>query len=184
MGFLDAFWGRTRISAPKRDQVFALGSAEPDIQDKLGTSFKGRSAVILRAIEASRFDHWEKDLKDILNLGGHDLPVMAHQANDAMGFRWVSLQHPDLSTCLAAGRLVEELAQESGFPDALLASAFDFGLWILIWSYHRGTFYPFAQTGPNQRDRALEIRVAAQLSPLLPIEKSPDTWYPLWDPCW
>jgi hypothetical protein len=184
MGFFDALFGRVRPQPPKRDRLFALATAGPDIEERLGVRFAGRAAVVLRATEASHFLKLQQELADILKLGGPDLPVTAKQAEDTLGFRWVVLTADALTSVLAAIRLVENLAEDAGFPDALLAALFDFTRWALVWSYRRGAFYPFAQTGPAQRDRALEMRVGAVLSNILPIEQDLETWYPLWDPPW
>ena len=51
----------------------------------------------------------------------------------------------------------------------------------LVYQYKRGTFYPFAPTGPRQRDNALEIQVKGILSGELPFEDDMSRWSPLWD---
>ncbi len=44
-----------------------------------------------------------------------------------------------------------------------------------------GTFYPFAPTGPEQRDNELELRIKGMLSEDLPIEPDLSRWFPMWD---
>ena len=51
----------------------------------------------------------------------------------------------------------------------------------LVYLAKRGTFYPFAPTGSEQRDNELELRIRAVLSDDLPIEPDLSRWFPLWD---
>jgi hypothetical protein len=184
MGWLDDLFGRTRIKRSAPDNLFRLSTAEPDIEDKLGVRFAGRVATVLRALEAHRFENVVTEVRNVLGRQSQDLPVTVADATDSLHFRWLLFQSADLTACLTAAHLVEELAQESGFDDALLAALADFGSFALVFSYRHGTFYPFAQTGRQQRDNSREIRTAAMLEKVLPIEANPELWYPLWDPPW
>ena len=51
----------------------------------------------------------------------------------------------------------------------------------LVYLAKRGTFYPFAPCGPEQRDNELELRIRAVVSDDLPIEEDLSRWFPLWD---
>ena len=50
----------------------------------------------------------------------------------------------------------------------------------LVYLYKQGTFYPFAPTGPQQRDNLLEIQTRDALSGELPIEKELSRWLAVW----
>ena len=184
MGWMDALFGRTRTRAARTDNLFSLSTAEPDLEDKLGVRFAGRLAVVLRDMEAVRFQKIITEVRDVLGRRTEDLPVTITEAADRLHFHWVIVQSRDLTAALTAARLVEQLTEEAGFSDALLAAMADMGEFSLIYSYRHGRFYPFCQTGPNHRDTSREIRVSAVLSPLRPIEYDQSVWYPLWDPPW
>src|SRR5579875_552106 len=184
MGWLDALFGRTRARPARTDNLFRLSTAEPDLEEKLAAPFAGRVAVVLRDMEATRFQRIVDDVKAILGRTSDDLPVTVADAADPLHFHWVIFHRRDLTAALTAAHLVEQLAEEAGFSDALLAAMADFGSFALIYSYRRGRFYPFCQTGPNRRDNSREIRVSAVMNPLLPMESDPERWYPLWDPPW
>ena len=47
-------------------------------------------------------------------------------------------------------------------------------------STSRGTFYPFAPTGPQKRDNLLEIQVRDALAGELPIEQELQRWLAVW----
>jgi hypothetical protein len=49
----------------------------------------------------------------------------------------------------------------------------------LVYLYKQGRFYPFAPTGPEQRDNLLEIQVRDALAPELPFADMPG-WMALW----
>ena len=50
-----------------------------------------------------------------------------------------------------------------------------------IFSYRRGTFYPFvAVPGTQRRDNALEMSISAKIEDELPMEKDLERWYALW----
>jgi hypothetical protein len=50
-----------------------------------------------------------------------------------------------------------------------------------VYLLKQGTFYPFAPTGPSQRNNELELRVRSFLSTDLPIEKDLSRWMALWN---
>ena len=51
----------------------------------------------------------------------------------------------------------------------------------LVYLAKRGTFYPFAPCGPEERDNELELRIRAVVADDLPIESDLSRWFPLWD---
>lgn len=190
MGFFDALFGRTRITPGKTDQLFQLTTAYVDIQTRLDSTFTETAALVIRTIEANQFDALQKDIQNILAIGGKDLAVDASFQDDRYGFRWVVLTSTDLDTVITGLHMVADLLKEAGFSDTLLAAMFPFrgqgslaaGTWYLIYSYRRGAFYPFVPTPGNNRDTAKEFRLHAALASLLSIEKDPERWYALWDP--
>jgi hypothetical protein len=52
---------------------------------------------------------------------------------------------------------------------------------FLVYLAKRGTFYPFAPTGNEQRDNELELRLKSTIGADLPIEEDLSRWFPLWD---
>lgn len=184
MGLFDALFGQRKAKKPRRDDLFRLSTAALDLSERLRVDYQGRVAVLLRPLEALKFEELERQVTDTLALGGPDIRATSREVTDDLGFHWIILDADALDSALAAVRLVENLVDEAGFGDALTAVATDFGSFVLVYGYHRGAFYPFAQTGRETRDAAREMRIAAQLDPLLPMEKDPARWYPLWDPPW
>ena len=50
----------------------------------------------------------------------------------------------------------------------------------LVYLYKQGTFYPFAPTGPQQRDNLLEIQIRDTLAASCPMEPDLGRWMALW----
>ena len=51
----------------------------------------------------------------------------------------------------------------------------------LVYLFKRGTFYPFAPTGHEQRSTEEEFRLRSLLADDLTVETDLDRWFPLWD---
>jgi hypothetical protein len=51
----------------------------------------------------------------------------------------------------------------------------------IVYLAKRGTFYPFAPIGKEQRDTELELRLRSVIGSDLPIEEDLTRWFPLWD---
>lgn len=183
MGFFDALFGRTRIPPGKTDQLFALSTALLDIETRLSSQFNQKAALVLRTVDNSSYESIERDIHEILNLGGQELPVSARHVDDKIGFRWIIFEGPEIESTINALHLTADMVKQSGYSDTLLAALFAFTpAWYLVYSYRRAAFYPFVPNLGQTRDSSREFRIAQTLNPYLPIEKDPERWYPLWDP--
>ena len=111
-------------------------------------------------------------------------------STDEFGFTWLQVHRaPDdpegmagLCTDLHA---VNTTLESEGFGPGLLCSLIPFadptGRRVgLVYLYKKGTFYPFAPTGPQQRDNLLELQVRDTLRAELPIEPELSGWMALW----
>lgn len=183
MGFFDVLFGRTKLTPGKTDQLFALSTAMLDIETKLSSEFIGKAALVLRTVDNSSYESLEKDVLDILQLGGKDLPIHAAFRDDDLGFRWVVFHGKNIEDVINALHLAADMIKESGYSDGLLAAMMGFTpTWYLIYSYRRASFYPFVPKLAHARDDSREFRIAQTLKSVLPIEKDPERWYALWDP--
>ena len=72
-----------------------------------------------------------------------------------------------------------------GFGPQLLVSQVSFRgpadqVLALVYLYKRGTFYPFAPTGDQQRDNVLELQVRDLLAHEWPLEPDLGRWFAIW----
>ena len=113
------------------------------------------------------------------------------QAEDSFGFRWLLLENPALEDLVSRVHLINSTLTDNGWGPQLLCSVFgmvpsadagaDAKPFFLVYLYKRGTFYPFAPTGPQQRDSEYELHLRATVGSDLPIEQDLSRWFPLWD---
>ncbi|HET6627954.1 MAG TPA: hypothetical protein VFG63_16295, partial [Nocardioidaceae bacterium] len=80
---------------------------------------------------------------------------------------------------------VNTTLEAHGFAPGLLCSMVGFtdasGRSLgLVYLYKQGTFYPFAPTGPQQRDNVLEIQIRDLVGNDLPVEPQLSRWMPVW----
>jgi hypothetical protein len=113
------------------------------------------------------------------------------QSEDKFGYRWLLLEDPEIDNLVTRVHLVNSTLSDNGWGPQLLCSVF--GLHpgpeagpeckplYLVYLFKRGTFYPFAPTGPEQRDSELELRIRAVVGSDLPVEEDLSRWFPLWD---
>ena len=107
------------------------------------------------------------------------------QSTDQFGFTWLLARQPDLSGLVTDLHAVNTSLEAQGFGPALLCSLVGFtdpgGRTLgIVYLYKQGTFYPFAPTGPQQRDNLLELQVRDLLSGEIAVEKDLTKWLALW----
>ena len=149
---------------------------------KLDSADGWKSAIVLRAVYNSAYDAINKEINDLLAVGGRDFTAKVTSQDDKMGFHWIMFDGPDLEDAVNGLHMTADLIKQAGFADSLLAAMFRFGDWYLIYSYRRAAFYPFVPSGRQKRSETREFRIRQTLNTALPIEKDPERWYPLWDP--
>ncbi|HEY1135399.1 MAG TPA: hypothetical protein VGE77_12570 [Nocardioides sp.] len=185
MGFWDAIRGRRAPREANLDALFGVPSAAITLETGLGMRATGVGSVCFRAAEGAAFAATQQDIEALLEADPRTPQV--ERTVDDFGFTWLVVRRsPDdvagLCTDLHA---VNVLLEEQGFGPALLCSVVGFAgadgrSAGLVYLYKQGTFYPFAPTGPQQRDNLLEINLRDQLAGELPIEASLQRWLALW----
>jgi hypothetical protein len=113
------------------------------------------------------------------------------QNEDSYGYRWLLLDDPDPEDLVTRVHLVNSTLSDNGWGPQLLCSVFgvkpaadagpDAHPFFLVYLFKRGTFYPFAPTGKDQRDTEFELRIRGVLGSDLPVEADLSRWFPLWD---
>ena len=184
MSWLDGVLGRRKPAAPDLDQFFAVPDAAITLESAMGLRPTGLGSVSFRAAEGGAFSSLTADVQELLDA---DEGPKVERSVDAFGYTWLLVRReptdmPGLVTDLHA---VNSTLQDHGFGPALLCSLIGFrtttgaGLG-LVYLYKRGTFYPFAPAGDQQRDNALELQVRGQLTDDLKVEPDLSRWFPVW----
>ncbi len=194
MGFLDTLLGRTRPVQPNLDVLFAIPAAALTVQAALGFAPTGVGAVCFKAAEGGATAHTQDDILALLNLDTGTEVAVSH---DEYGFTWVTCHRPDVDLAALMTQLhaVNATLADAGFGPSLLCTVVGFAdtdhgpedtgghgprRLGLVYLFKRGTVYPFAPTGGQSRDTALEMAARAALAGELPVEPELDRWFPIW----
>jgi PspA associated protein B len=184
MGIWDALTGRSRPVRANLDALFSLPSAAITLQTAAAFDPTGVGSVCYRAAEGAAFAQTQQDVVALLD---NDDDPDVECSTDEFGFTWLlARQSPDdLPALVTDLHTVNTSLEAQGFGPSLLCSLVGFadrsGRRLgLVYLYKQGTFYPFAPTGPRQRDNLLEIQVRDLLKNDLPVEGQLSRWMPLW----
>src|SRR6266513_4112584 len=186
VGFLDTLLGRTKPVQPNLDALFALPSAAITLEAATGLVPTGTGSVCFRGAEGRAFRGIETDVRDLLNASaGADAPPV-ELSTDSYGFTWLLVRRPadQLDALVTDVHAVNSSLADTGFGPQLLCSLVGFagpsGRLAIVYLYKRGTFYPFAPKGGENRDNALELQVRGAVEGDLRIEPDLSRWFPVW----
>jgi hypothetical protein len=188
VGLWETISGRTRPKRANLDALFLVPSASITLQTAAGLTPTGDGSVCYRSTTGAGFHQTQDDIVALLRASTEAPDVQI--SSDGFGFTWLQvhrpLDDPDLVTGLCTDlHAVNTTLESEGFAPGLLCSLVPFadpsGRRVgLVYLYKKGTFYPFAPTGPQQRDNLLELRVRDSLQDELPIEPELAGWLALW----
>lgn len=183
MGLLDTLLGRTKPAPPDLDQLFALPAAAITLQASTRFHPTGLGAVCFKAAEGGGFAGLREQVDQLLSLN----QGRYREETDSFGFTWLirSTGADDLEGLVSDLHAVNSSLVDAGFGGALLCTliAFTDGAQPLglIYLYKRGSWYPFAPTGPNRRDSSVELQVRSAVEGDLRVEADLGRWFPLQD---
>ncbi|NNN01356.1 MAG: hypothetical protein HKL86_05960 [Acidimicrobiaceae bacterium] len=187
MGIRDTLFGRTKQVAPKLDNLFALPSAALTLESELDLIPSGQAGLLFKAGSGETTITTDEEIKDLLNFDESTGKIAI--TTDDLGFKWLVITDPDIETLVTRIHGANTSMVENGLGPRLLCAVFGFvpktppgdGAVRLVYLLKQGTFYPFAPTGPDQRDNELELRVRSFIGDDLPMEKDLTRWMALWN---
>ena len=187
MGLRDSLFGRTKQAAPNLDNLFALSTAALTLQSELDLVSSGEAGLCFKAGSGESSLETDDDIKQLLDFDETNNKVTL--TKDDLGFEWLVVKDPDFEALITRVHSADTSMVEHGLGPRLLCAVFGFvpksppgeGSVRLVYLMKQGTFYPFAPTGPSQRNNELELRVRSFLSTDLPIEQNLSRWMALWN---
>jgi hypothetical protein len=187
MGLLDTLLGRTKPVKPNLDDLFALPTAAVTLQAAGELRPTGVGSVCVKPTEGGGFAGLEDQIDQLLSVDPTDGQQRFDRTTDSFGFTWLTRRTSpdDVSGLVTELHGANASLDSAGFGPALLCTlvAFTDGEHPpvgLVYLYKRGTWYPFAPTGPNHRDNARELSVKAMIGDDLKIEADLSRWFPVW----
>lgn len=187
MGLRDTLFGRTKQVAPNLDNLFALPTAALTLESELDLVSSGQAGLCFKSGSGESTLTADDDIKQLLDFDETNNKVTL--TTDDLGFKWLVVTDPDFEALVTRIHAADTSMVEHGLGPRLLCAVFGFvaktppgeGSVRMVYLMKQGTFYPFAPTGPSQRDNELELRVKSFLGTDLPIEKDLARWMALWN---
>jgi len=187
VGLRDALFGRTKQVAPNLDNLFALPTAALTLESELDLVSSGQAGLCFKGGSGESTITTDDDIKQLLDFDEATNKVTI--TKDDLGFEWLVVTDPDFEGLVTRVHAANTSMVEHGLGPRLLCAVFGFvaktppgeGSLRMVYLLKQGTFYPFAPTGPSQRNNELELRVKSFLGTDLPIEKDLSRWMALWN---
>ncbi|WP_330630357.1 PspA-associated protein PspAB [Halocatena halophila] len=171
----------TRAADP--DDLFGMSTAYLTMAADLGFDPSGEAALCFSNVDSASFEQAEQEVKEILEAGREETGTEASFNTDSHGYQWVILEDPEFEDLITSMHFAADTFVEKGFGSRLLAAVFAFEkdspvYWV--YSFRRGSYYPFAPQSGHERDSTTEFKLQSTLDGELDVEDETDHWYPLW----
>jgi hypothetical protein len=178
----------TRDADP--DDLFGMSTAYVTMEADLGYVPAGRAALCFSGVDSTDFDDAVGEVEAILEAGEVETGTEAWFTGDDHGYEWVVLADDDFEDLVTSVHFAADTFIERGYGSRLLAAVFAFeqapdargegGRVYWLYSFRRGSYYPFAPSGDHERDSSAEFKLESVLDGELSIEPDKEYWYPLW----
>jgi len=169
----------TRPADP--EDFFQLNSASVTMEADLDYRPARRAGLCLSAMSSTDFESTLRDVADVLDGDG-----FSEITTDGHGYTWAVIERDDITDLTTELYVAADTLADRGYGDRLLAAVFGFDpldggdpvYWV--YSFKRGSFYPFAPRGHHERDSTVEVKLQSVLDGELDVEDDTAYWYPLW----
>ncbi|AOW81180.1 hypothetical protein HTSR_2019 [Halodesulfurarchaeum formicicum] len=169
----------TRDADP--DDLFQLTAASVTMTVDLDYEPGDTAGLVFSAMDSTDFQGALRDVEAVLEGSGWS---SVHE--DDHGYTWAVATRDGFEELVADIYVAADTLADRGYGDRLLAAVFHFEpqsgdqdvYWI--YSFRRGSFYPFVPSGPSSRDDAREVKLQSVMDEELDVEEDTQYWYPLW----
>ena len=179
----------TREADP--EDLFGMSTAYLTMEADLGFVPTGEAALCFADVDSTGFNDVVAEVRAILDAGAADTGAVAQFREDAYGYRWVVVEADDFEDLVTSIHFAADTLIEGRFGSRLLAAVFAFeaterasadpGQTVYwVYSFRRGSYYPFAPVSTDERDTGVEFKLDSVLDGELAVEDDREYWYPLW----
>jgi hypothetical protein len=172
----------TREADP--EDLFGLSTAYVTMEAEVGYAPAGEAALCFSGVDSTAFRDAREEVDAVLHAGADETGTRFEFRTDTHGYEWIVLADDEFEDLVTSVHFAADTMIEHGFGSRLLAAVFAFAgrertaYWI--YSFRRGTYYPFVPTGDRERDSAAEFKLDSVLDGELTVEDDESYWYPLW----
>jgi len=168
------------------EDLFGMSTAHVTMWDDLGYRAGERAALCFSGVDSTDFEDAVREVNDMLAAAGEEFGTEAELREDDHGYHWVVLADPEFEDLVTSIHVAADTLIHRGYGDRLLAALFAFetgdrrAYWV--YSFRRGSFYPFVPADPatRERDRNAEFKLESLLDGELDVESEDGYKYPLW----
>ncbi len=174
----------TREADP--DDLFEMTSAYITMEANLDYDPLGEAALCFADVDSTRFAAAVDEVEAIMEAGEEETGTIAELHEDDYGYRWIVLTDDNFDDLVTTIHFAVRTLADHGFGSRLLAAVFAFQrpdesrpvYWI--YSFRRGSYYPFVPESTQERDDRTEFKLQSVLDGELTVEDDKTYWYPLW----
>ena len=174
----------TRAADP--DDLFGMSTAYVTMEANLDYRPVGEAALCFADVDSTDFAAAVGEVEAILDAGREETGTVASLRTDDYGYRWIVIEDENFEDLVTTIHFAVRTLADHGFGSRLLAAVFAFrrpsgdrtAYWV--YSFRRGSFYPFVPTSGEDRDERAEFKLQGVLDGELAVEDDTAYWYPLW----
>jgi hypothetical protein len=174
----------TRAADP--EDLFGLSTAYVTMEAELDYVPGGEAALCFSGVDSTSFAAARDEVDAVLDAGQDETGTRFEFRTDAHGYDWVVLADDDFEDLVTGVHFAADTMIEAGFGSRLLSAVFAFEqartgdavYWI--YSFRRGSYYPFAPTSGREQDTSALFKLESVMDGELGIESDKSYWYPLW----
>jgi hypothetical protein len=177
----------TREADP--EDLFEMSTATLTMEANLGFVPTGEAALCFADVDSTDFKDAVTELREILTVG--ESGAVAEFRADEYGYQWIVLEATEFEDLVTGVHFGSDTLIENQYGSRLQAAVFAFEaterasaetgtLAYWIYSFRRGSFYPFVPEGQQSRNQATEMKCQSVLDGELTVETDREYWYPLW----
>ncbi len=164
------------------DELFGLSTAYITMETELDYEPAPLASLCFAEVDSTDFADTLTAVKDIVIVG--EERTLATVTEDSRGYKWVVIEDDDFEDLIIGVHAAADEFIANGYGSRLLAAVFCFRqeskLAYWIYSFRRGSFYPFVPIGDHERDHGTEFKLRSVLDRELTVEDDESYWYPLW----
>jgi hypothetical protein len=164
--------------------LFGMSTAYLTMEADLGFAPTGDAALCFGDVDSTAFRDARGEVESILERGEAEAGTTADFIEDSHGYTWIVLHDQDFEALVTSIHFAADTLIEAGFGSRLLAALFAFerddttAYWV--YSFRRGTYYPFVPVDDHERDETVEFKLQSNLDGELELEDDTSFWYPMW----
>lgn len=169
--------------------LFGMSTAYVTMEAELGFVPTGDAALCFADVDSTDFRDAVAEVREILTVG--ESGAVADFSEDTYGYQWIVLEAREFEDLVTGVHFAADTLIERRFGSRLQAALFCFEAterapgetgrnvyWV--YSFRRGSFYPFAPRAGQERAESVEYKLSGVLDGELNVETNREYWYPLW----